>query len=151
MKRPAAFFILIVLLSVLSLNALYGGGALILSPDGALLGMNTEWLSGSPFSTFMIPGILLIVSNGIVPAAALAGIITRSDWKLAERFNILPDSHWSVSVSLFAGVIAVIWIGIQQLMTRYFILQPVISLTGIVIVITSLLPSLRKYLRNKTM
>ncbi len=151
MKRPISFFILVLLLSLLSLNAFYGGGALILSPDGALLGMNTEWLTGSPFSTFLIPGILLTVSIGCVSAAALVGIITRSDWKTAERFNILPDSHWSVAMSLYAGVIAVIWIGIQPFMTRYFILQPVISLTGIAVVITSLLPSLRKYLRSKTM
>jgi uncharacterized membrane protein len=150
MKRPFAYYILILLLSLLSLNAFYGGGALILSPDGALLGMNTEWLTGSPFSTFLIPGILLFVSIGCAAAAALVGIVTRAEWKVAERFNILPDSHWSVSMSLFAGVIAVIWIGIQQFMTRYFILQPVISLTGISIVITSLLPSLRKYLYSNT-
>lgn len=47
------------------LSALAGGIGLILNTDGKALGMDTEMLASTPFETFLIPGIVLFVVNGI--------------------------------------------------------------------------------------
>jgi hypothetical protein len=61
----------------LGLGALFGGGALILAPDGHLLGMPTTLLSGSPFPTFLVPGIVLFTAVGIGPLLAAAFTVRR--------------------------------------------------------------------------
>lgn len=42
-----------------------GGFALVASPDGALVDMPTSVLSHSPFSTFLVPGLLLLLVVGV--------------------------------------------------------------------------------------
>src|ERR1700682_3376964 len=61
----------------LGLGALFGGGALILAPDGHLLGMPTKLLAGSPFTSFLVPGILLFTVVGVAPLMAAALTIRR--------------------------------------------------------------------------
>ncbi|MBE0655456.1 MAG: hypothetical protein IH594_16765, partial [Bacteroidales bacterium] len=85
MKRPFETYILMFFLFLLSVNALYGGGSMIISPDGSLLGMKQEWLGNSPFHNFLIPGILLLAFLGVFPAIALAGLIRKNE---SRRLNV---------------------------------------------------------------
>ena len=48
----------------IGLGAVAGGLGLVLEPSGANLGMPLEALEHSPFSTYLIPGIVLFVLNG---------------------------------------------------------------------------------------
>lgn len=144
MKRPFEFYLLYLFLFFLSINALYGGISLILRPDGSLLGMNPQWLSGTPFHTFIIPGILLVLFLGLVPALALAGMIRKSRKRRFNRLNIFREKYWGWTFSLYTGLMAIIWIVVQQLLTEYFILQPIIAGTGVIIVILTLLPRIQK-------
>lgn len=50
---------LIVLLSLISVNALAAGFSFIQQPDGTGLGIPQDWLLGTPFRDYRIPGILL--------------------------------------------------------------------------------------------
>ncbi|MNK66013.1 hypothetical protein D3C87_853260 [compost metagenome] len=50
--------IIILLLTVTSLSALYGGLNLILQPDGSSLKLAPAWLIDVPFKDFMIPGLV---------------------------------------------------------------------------------------------
>jgi hypothetical protein len=61
----------------LGIGALFGGGLLILAPDGRLLGMPTTLLSGTPFRSFLVPGLCLFVFVGIAPLVAAAMILRR--------------------------------------------------------------------------
>ena|ERR1700687_2249557 len=61
----------------LGLGALFGGGALILAPDGHLLGMPTKLLAGSPFPSYLLPGIILFTFVGLAPLMAAAMTIRR--------------------------------------------------------------------------
>jgi hypothetical protein len=47
------------------ITAMAGGFALVASPDGALVDMPTSVLSHSPFSTFLVPGLLLVLVVGV--------------------------------------------------------------------------------------
>ena len=49
----------------IGLGAVAGGFGLVLEPSGANLGMPLEMLNHSPFSDFLIPGIVLLIVNGL--------------------------------------------------------------------------------------
>jgi len=53
-----------VLQVLIGLGAVGGGLALILDPSGSSLGLPLEILKSSPFSTFLVPGIILLIVNG---------------------------------------------------------------------------------------
>jgi hypothetical protein len=145
MKRPFEAYFIYVLLGFLSFCALYGGVSLIISPDGSLLSMNPEWITDTPFQNYLIPGILLFSFLGIMPALTLTGMLTKKNIKLLQSLNIFHDKFWAWSFALYSGIISLIWIIVQQLITDFFILQLVISAVGLLIVIFILLPGIQKY------
>ena len=49
----------------IGVGAVAGGLGLIMEPNGANLGMPLEMLNRSPFSDFLIPGIVLLIVNGL--------------------------------------------------------------------------------------
>jgi hypothetical protein len=56
----------IVLLSFTGANALVAGFLFMLDPSGQKIGMTTNYLAHSPFSTYLIPGITLFVVIGLL-------------------------------------------------------------------------------------
>ena len=133
-------FFLIGLHLFLALGALYGGGAMLFSPDGALLQIPLEWLRDSPFQTYLIPGLLLLTFGAGMPLLSLYGIFTRRNLPWAESINLLRGRMpWYRTFSLYTGVGMQIWIAVQQLMTAYFVLQPVIVLVAVGILVFTLL------------
>lgn len=145
MKKPFEVYILCLFLLFLSVGALYGGGGLIISPDGSLLKMDKTWLDKIPFHSYLIPGLILFTLLGIFPLVALAGLFIRKSNRFFNFINIYPNISWGLTFSLYSGIISIIWIIVQQLTTEYFILQPIISGVGITIIILSLLPNIQKF------
>jgi hypothetical protein len=74
---PGIARLAVVLEIFLGLGALFGGGAFILGPDGHLLGMPTKLLTGSPFTSYLVPGIILFTLVGIAPLVAAAITVRR--------------------------------------------------------------------------
>lgn len=147
MKKPAAVYILALLHLLLGCSAAAGGTLLLLNTDGSLLGMEPGWLSNSPFSSYLIPGIFLLVINGIVPLLVCGGLLKKPAWKWPQRLNIYKDRHWAWTFSLYCGITVIAWIIIQQLITRYFWLQPAVAATGLCMIIFTMLPSVMKYFK----
>lgn len=48
------------------ITSVFGGLMLIIKPDGSGLGMSPEILQFSPFTNFLIPGIILLTANGVL-------------------------------------------------------------------------------------
>ena len=144
MKRPILLYVLYLLLTFLSLGALAGGGMLILIPDGSSLGMGANWLDGSPFASYLIPGLILFITAGLFPLLALVGLVLKPDWKWANVLNIYSDRHWAWTYAIYSGIMVIIWITVQQVMTQYFWLQPVMIFIGLGILITALSPAVMK-------
>ena len=90
-------------------GAFYGGIGLISDPSGASVGLAPELLSKSPFSDYLVPGIVLLVINGIF--CSLVFIATSLTWKGYEKLLIIQ------------GLLLTTWIVIQMLMinTIYFL------------------------------
>jgi hypothetical protein len=145
MKRPFEIYILGFLMLFLSVGAIYGGGRLVAAPDGSLLKMEELWLDKLPFPDFLIPGIILLLFLGIFPLVGLTGLFFRKENRILNSENIYNDKFWAWTYSLYTGIISVVWIIVQQLLSGYFILQPIIAGIGILIVVFCLIPRVEKY------
>ncbi len=113
MKTKSSRNILIVILGFLGLSAIGGGGVLILSPDGTLIGMPLSMLDNSPFRNFFIPGIILFSILGIASILLIAALPNKPTLRFAERFNFFNDMHWAWTNSIYMAFILIIWIQIQ--------------------------------------
>lgn len=145
MKRPLPIYFLSFLHIFLGLGGAMGGAMFIIEPDGSLLGMDISWLANSPFNSFVIPGLILFLFNGVLPLLTFIGLISKPNWSWPEILNIFPDRHWSWAFSIYVGIIVIAWIAIQQMLTQFFWLQPVMIITGILIIIFTLMPSIMRY------
>lgn len=145
MKRPIALYFLLLTLIIVSTGALSAGAMLIMRPDGSLLGMQPEWLEHSPFKNYLLPGIILFLFNGVFPFITLAGLIQKPVLRFPEKINLYPGRHWAWAWSLYSGIILIIWITVQLILTQYFWLQPVMIFAGLCIIICTLTPGVIRY------
>ena len=105
MKILKAHYILISLLEFLGLGAIYGGGALIISPTGKMLGgLPLSMLDQSPFSDFLIPGIILFLILRIAPCWVGFALFYKSPNKFADYFNFFNDMHWTWTYSIYISL-----------------------------------------------
>jgi hypothetical protein len=145
MKQHFEIYVLSFLLLFLSAGVIYGGGSLILAPDGTLLQMDPRWLELIPFPDYLIPGVILFTLLGIFPLISLFCLFYKKTIPLFNRFNIYREKQWGWTFTLYTGIISIIWIVVQQIMAEYFVLQSIIAGNGILIVILCLLPRVQKY------
>jgi Pyruvate phosphate dikinase, AMP/ATP-binding domain len=93
--------------------ALWGGVALV--HDG--FGMPASWLTGTPFTTWAWPGMLLIVGVAL-PNLVVAGLV-------------VAHSSWARLAGLLSGGLLVAWIAVQLVVLQHtFFLQPVVVAIG---------------------
>ena len=149
MKKPPLLFILVLLHLFIGFAATAGGAMLVIRPDGSLLGMHPDWLANSPFADYLIPGLLLLCLTGILSLLTAAGLFFKPAWKLFSSLNLYPDKHGAWAFSLYTGIVSISWIAIQQVLTRYFWIQPVIVLIGLLIIIITLSPALIREFQYK--
>lgn len=83
------------------LGALYGGGGLVADRTGAALGMPLELLARSPFDDYLVPGLTLLLVNGVgsLVGAALS----------------LARVRWAGALGLALGAFLAAWIALQVL------------------------------------
>lgn len=136
--------ILFFLLGFLSLGALGGGFTLIISPRGELLGLPLSMLEQSPFSNFMIPGLILFLFFGLIPFLLIIALLKIPESKLAERFNIFIDMHWAWSYTIYIGFGLIIWIQLQILFIQDISwAHTFYTLLGIAIIVVALMKPIR--------
>ena len=87
----------------IGLGAVGGGLGLILEPSGANLGIPLELLKNSPFSTYLVPGIVLLMVNGLGSLVGAAASFT--------RYRYAGETAMALGVFLVAWIILeVYWI-----------------------------------------
>jgi hypothetical protein len=64
-RHPPLAIAAIVLETVLALGAIGGGIALILGPRGEIVGLPVSALAGSPFDSYLVPGVVLFAVLGL--------------------------------------------------------------------------------------
>lgn len=112
--------VLLGLLLFVGVGAVYGGIGLMV--DG--MGMPSAWLDQLPVDTWTWPGVALLVTVA-VPQLLTVWLVTRHD----PRAGL---------VGVVVGSALVLWILVQlAVLQRYFFLQPVIAVIGVLEVLVS--------------
>ena len=114
MQSKTSLNVLFFLLAFLALSAIFGGGALIISPSGKLFRMPLAMLANSPFTNFLIPGIILVCVIGLIPVGLVFALRKRPENKLAELCNFYKDMHWAWSFTIYIAFALIIWIQIEM-------------------------------------
>jgi len=96
------------LLLFLGFGGVYGALMLISDPSGGKFEWSLDLLNGTPFNSFLIPGIVLLIANGLFPI--FVAVIT-----------VLKKSYTQTLI-LFQGVLVIIWLSVQLLLNPDFFL-----------------------------
>jgi hypothetical protein len=124
---PVIARLAVVLEIFLGIGALFGGSVLLLAPDGHLLGMTTKTLAGSPFQSYLVPGILLFLFVGVAPLLAAAITVRRKAIApfAAVAVGLTLIGWISVEMVVLAGLGSLAW-------TLYLVLGTCIAAVGVV-------------------
>lgn len=127
---------LIALLALIGLNAVAAGYGFVRRPDGSALGIPQDWLAGTPFADYRIPGLILF---------ALGVLHLYAAWAAYRRHA--ASWFWA---GLCAGSM-VVWIAVQAALmgsTRHP-MQTILQASVLVIAIATGLLALAQ-LRGRT-
>ena len=86
--RPVAWWLLVPLEVLIAVNALYGGIDLMVNG----MGMPPNWLDATPFDSWMLPCVLLLVSVAVPMSIAAVRELTR--WRLAYVASVIAGLAW---------------------------------------------------------
>jgi len=103
----------VVLLVLEGLGGLWGGVSLVARPDGSLMQLAPALLEHTPFPDYLVPGVVLLAVNGLLPLLVAVLWLRRNPW--ASRATIL------------SGVLLSGWIACQIALIRTF--MPPLHLT----------------------
>ncbi len=150
MKTNISLRIHIFLLGFLAIGAIFGGAALILSPNGELLRMPISNLGTSPFKDFLIPGIVLFSTLGIIPGVLIFALLKKPECKLCEKVNFFKDMHWSWTFCIYVAFALIIWIQVEMifLQTVYWVHTFYMGY-AIVMILVTLLPQVRNLYKKE--
>ena len=94
----------VILLLLLGGGGIYGGWMLVTAPSGEKFEWTVEILKNTPFKNFLIPGIILIVVNGILPLAVMV-------------MTLMIHKYYSWLI-LIQGCMLIGWLSVEILLDR---------------------------------
>ena len=133
-KKTFSIYLLIIFVLLEGISGLYGGIALIIDPSGGQIGLPSNWLEGSPFKNYLIPGIILLTVLGVFPLITTMGLINGTRKALIS--------------SRLIGYALVIWIAVEILIIGYQPdppLQLIYGIEGIIILLLGYSTSVTNY------
>jgi hypothetical protein len=141
----AATITLIGILSLLALAAVGGGTAMILDPSGVSLGID-KWLPYIPvFDSLLVPGWLLVITQGVAPIVLVVGFTTAVRMPLVAGLERRFGLRWPVLGSVVQGVGTVAWVVVQFVTIPYTApLQIAVAVVGLGLVVLALTPEVRR-------
>ena len=144
--------IFLIVLGFLALGAIGGGIVLIISPDGELLGLPLSEFKNIPFTSYLIPGIILFSILGVIPSLLIIALLKKPESKIAEQINIFNDMHWSWTYSIYIAFTLIGWIHIELIFLQGGVhwLQTFYMFYAILIIIIALLPQMRYFYKKKS-
>ncbi|MFC9709346.1 hypothetical protein ACFTRD_14465 [Paenibacillus sp. NPDC056933] len=142
---PERSWVLIIMQGLLGIGAIIGGGVLIIDPSGSLVGMPPSLLEHSPFGSFLIPGIILLLVLGVVPMIIAIALIRHAHWGIGEKLNLYPNQYWGWTFSLYTGFALIIWIMVQVYWLQHVsVIHLFYFAWGVGIQIVTLLPGIQR-------
>lgn len=112
---------LLIIQGFVAVTAFAGGTALVVgsfsSDQSWVIVPPAEYLQGSPFDSYLVPGVLLAVLLGGLHLLAFLAVLRR--WR------------WAHFISAAAGFDALIWIFVQMVFIPFSVLQAVYFVAGL--------------------
>lgn len=117
-ERPRYILLAMLLELFTAAGAIPVGIMLVTDPTGAGVGFPPGWIEGTPFGSYLVPGLYLLVMNGLAMVALVGLSLVR---------------HWSAPwLTLVLGTGLVIWIAVQLVvMPEVSVLQAVFGIIGL--------------------
>jgi hypothetical protein len=133
--RPTSLWVLLGLHALLGVRGLAGGAQFLAAPSGALVGLSTAMLDGTPFRDFFLPGLFLFVVLGAGPLAVLAGLAR--------------DSGWAWYGSLAVAATLAVWVLVEGVLIGFGRrLQYPNLLQAVVMALLTLSPAVRRHYQS---
>lgn len=86
-------------------GAFVGGGGMLLDPSGKGQGFPPDLLQGTPFGSYLIPGIILLLVNGLVPSMVVVlTILRRPRARWAHMVVALALAGWLAGETFLIGL-----------------------------------------------
>jgi len=147
-KRPLSVWLLSVVLAILSLGGLSGAWMFLAHPDGRGVGME-DTLAQLPVSSFVLPGVFLLLVMCLLPALLIVGLLVRPDWRWLDSVSRATGMHWSWVGAVALGIVIVVWLGIEALYIGFSApAQYFTAVLGVGIFVFVALPSTRHAMRR---
>jgi len=147
-RRPAGIVALAALLGLLTIGALQGGIAMVISPTEPL-GMTVEYLDKAPVDDYFLPGLFLL-GIAAVSITTIAGLILGWRWSWASRTESRIGYRWPWLGAVSIGGILLVFEIVELFMVPFHpVMHPLLITGSLVILIMSLTPSARRYLAAK--
>jgi hypothetical protein len=118
---PGLRFSLVALLGFVGLGGVYGAVQMLADPYRPM-GMSTHMIARTPFDSFVVPGVLLLLLVGVAPLFLAVGLLART--------HLHPGWVAAYGVGLMAWIVTQ-WVVVDARLW----LQPVIFGIGFVIVV----------------
>src|SRR6202158_1510068 len=124
-RLPGLARLAMVLEILLGIGAVGGGSLFILAPVGHLMGLPLKMLAGTPFHSFLVPGLLLFTFVGVAPivAAAITARRLAIGPLAAPAVGVTPVRRITRAMVIFAGFTSLLW-------AFYLVLGTVIAAVG---------------------
>ena len=125
-ERPRYVWIAVVLEVFTAVGAIPVGLMFLTDPTGRAVGLPGGWIEATPFGNYLVPGVYLLVMNGVMMLVAAALSVLR------HRF-----APWLTGV---LGVGLIVWILVEiVLLPETMLLTWVFLATGVILASISLL------------
>jgi hypothetical protein len=149
-SRSIEIYMLVMLVTVEAAAALFGGYSLMNDPTGSNISLPVELLKGTIFPNYIIPGIILFLFLGFFPLFLIFPLLFKPKWVFFNSLNIYPNYHWAWTYTLYNSIILITWIKFQiMILGTGSVIQGVSGLRGVLILIVTLLPSVKRFYRRR--
>jgi len=103
------------LLLLTAINAAVAGVLFIIDPSGHKMGMSVAYIKDSPFNSYLIPGIVLLIVNGLLNFIA--------------AYFVFKKKPFASLLVIIQGILLSGWIVIQVIMVKDISLLHIIMFT----------------------
>lgn len=107
--------------TLIGLSAVAGGLGLTLDPSGASLGMPLEMLQRSPFPHFLVPGLFLLLVNGV-------GTLVGAGFSFRRHPFAGPLAAMLGAIMVAWIVLQVMWIGYGSWLQAFYVVVGLVEL-----------------------
>lgn len=151
-RRPWTVWLLVAMLLITGIGALPAGYSFVTDPSGVGMDMAGR-LDGTIFARlgyFLVPGIFLILVNGLCTLLLAYALAARPQWGWARALNPVKGQHWAWTGTVAYGAFLLVWLAVQVAMIGFgFALQYVFLVWGLVFLLLPFERQLRTYFKER--